>query len=114
MNQMSNFDMLTLNNSDIPELFNFSSLYKYCLYDCKTIEELLLNIVAKEDPNITFQEIKEILIDFYNTTASDECIDIHMSAITNNTIHIDKFHTIISFIYSPYGTSYLYDIYTNI
>lgn len=116
------FSMLSLNDND-----NFQKPYEYNnILFSKNIEELLINIYSYENPNITFDELRHKLIEFYYMEANEECIFNHLKHIeyiTNENILADIFqkvfennnnfqlNIIIEFISSCYGIDYLYNIY---
>lgn len=121
--ELPNFELMSLNDTKI-----------YNISESNTIHELFLNICSNENPNITFEEIIEKMIEFYCTQAPEECINKHFNAIITDYIYqaiianlyesvikndyydIKEYnlYTITSFITCPYGTQYLYDIYTKI
>lgn len=89
-----------------------------CILDCKTIEDLLYYIYSFENPNISFEELHDKIIDYYILEANDECISNHLISVKNhiNTFYDDdnKLNIIINFISSPYGTEYLKSIFNTI
>jgi hypothetical protein len=61
---MLNFSMLSLNENDMPEIFQDNNdIYKYY-----------------ENPNISFELLRQKLINYY----FDECISKHLSVIISN------------------------------
>jgi hypothetical protein len=61
---MLNFSMLSLNENDMPEIFQDNNdIYKYY-----------------ENPNISFELLRQKLINYY----FDECISKHLSLIISN------------------------------
>lgn len=127
--ELPNFDSLSLHDIDMSmslKKFEFNNIY-----ESNNIKELLFNIYSNENPNITFEEIKDKIIEFYYNEASCELISKHLDELTSNMhvsiiahiyekiITIDysttneyNLNAIISFITIPYGTSYLYDIFS--
>jgi hypothetical protein len=104
---MFDFSMLSLN--DIP----FQDTGFNYILESKTIEDLLFNIYSFENPNISFEELKEKLIDYYIQDANEEFILSHLTFIKNN-IYYDNdnnLNNIVNYISSPYGTEYLKSIY---
>lgn len=115
------------------EILNFGKLSLNNNYEIKTIDELFLHIVSNQNPNITFEEIIDIIIEFYYTKASAECIQQHLTLFTHNinesvinniyssimyndyeSIEEYNLNAIILFITNTHGTEYLYNIYINI
>ena len=89
-----------------------------------------MNIVSNQNPNITFEEIIDKIIEFYYTKASAECIEQHLTSFTNNihesvithiyssimyndyeSIEEYNLNAIILFITNTHGIEYLYNIY---
>jgi hypothetical protein len=65
---MLNFSMLSLNENDMPEIFQDNNdIYKYY-----------------ENPNISFELLRQKLINYYFNKATDECISKHLSLIISN------------------------------
>lgn len=129
-NEMPNFSMLSLNEKDMPE---FPDIYQEkngynVIFNSETMEALFINIYSYENPDISFEELRQKLIDFYFEEADDECISKHLSVIMEisdpliiSTIgeiviynHYQEnynFYMIIEFILSRYGADYLHHIY---
>lgn len=86
--------------------------YNYVL-ESETIKELLINLYSNENPNITFEVLEKVLINFYLIDASDEMIKQHLSAIYTNTYQFNNnyFIHIVEYIQSSNGREYLYNIY---
>jgi hypothetical protein len=117
---MLNFDMLSLNDNDIPEMPN--------ILNSETMEDLFINLYSYENPYISFEILRQKLINYYFEEATDECISKHLSVIINISDpliisnigeiviynHYEEnynLHMIIEFISSPYGIDYLHHIY---
>ena len=117
---MLNFAMLSLNDNDIPEMPD--------ILNSETMEDLFINLYSYENPDISFELLRQKLINYYFEEATDECISKHLSVIINISDpliisnigerviynHYEEnynLHMIIEFISSPYGTDYLDHIY---
>lgn len=125
---MPEFENLTLTNTDMPSNIelNYISL-------SESIEDVLINIYKNENPNITFEELKQKIIDFYFNEASEEMIEDHWDILTSNlnesiiqhifeTIMYDEYsnekeyilNAIKTFVGISLGEEYLYDVFIKI
>lgn len=70
-----------------------------------------MNIVSNQNPNITFEEIIDKIIEFYYTKASAECIEKHLTSFTNNMHESVITHIYSSIMYNDYESieEYLYN-----
>jgi hypothetical protein len=131
--EMPNFAMLSLNEIDMPDVPDIHSLFDNGyngILDSQTIDELLINIYSYENPNITFEELQQKMIEYYFQEATSECISKHLEDLEHH-IHssimanlyervmymehnYDREHfnlnIIIDFITTPYGEEYLKNI----
>lgn len=128
---MHGFEDLTLNEIDMP--ISYSNVGFTNISSTKSIEEVLLTIYTNENHNISFEELKQKIIDFYFNDASEEMIEEHLDTLTSNlheSVSQHIFQTIMyseyanmkeynlnaikSFISIPCGNNYLYDFFTRI
>ena len=124
---MLNFSMLSLNENDMPEMPEIFQDNNDIL-NSETMEDLFINIYSYENPDISFELLRQKLINYYFDEATDECISKHLSVIIdisdpliisnigrigiyNNYEENYNLNMIIDFISSPYGTDYLHHIY---
>lgn len=130
---MLDFTMLSLN--DIPDISNEFSIFVEntgynSIMDCETIDELLINLYSYENPNITFEELQQKMIDYYYQEASGECVSNHLGGIHdyfhpsimanlyervmnmeyNDSSDQFNLNMIVEFITTPYGEEYLKNI----
>ncbi len=125
--EMLNFSMLSLNENDMPEMPDIFQDNNDIL-NSETMEDLFINIYSYENPDISFELLRQKLINYYFDEATDECISKHLSVIIdisdpliisnigriviyNNYEENYNLNMIIDFISSPYGTDYLHHIY---
>ena len=125
--EMLNFSMLSLNENDMPEMPEIFQDNNDIL-NSETMEDLFINIYSYENPDISFELLRQKLINYYFDEATDECISKHLSVIIdisdpliisnigriviyNNYEENYNLNMIIDFISSPYGTDYLHHIY---
>ena len=120
---MPNFEMLSLNDNDMPKNKGDNELL-----NSKSMEDLFINIYSYENPNISFEDLRQKLIDYYFEEATDEYISKHLTIIIelcdpkiisniqeivvyNHYQENYNLYMIIHFISSSYGTDYLHHIY---
>lgn len=131
--EMPNFAMLSLNEidmTDVPDIHPmFDNGYNGIL-NSQTIDELLINIYSYENPNITFEELQQKMIEYYFQEATGECISKHLEGLDDHfhpsimanlyervmyMEHNDdsdhfNLNMIVEFITTPYGEEYLKDV----
>lgn len=137
--EMPNFAMLSLNEidmPDVPEIHQFimedNNGYNGIL-DSNTIDDLLINIYSYENPDITFGELQQKMIDYYYQEATGECVSRHLEALDdyfhpsimanlyervmymeyNDDSDHFNINMIVEFITTPYGETYLMNILEN-
>jgi hypothetical protein len=132
--EMPNFAMLSLNDiPDIPDVPDIHSLFDNGyngILDSQTIDELLINIYSYENPNITFEELQQKMIEYYFQEATGECISKHLECLEDHfhpSIMVNLYervmymernydsdhfnlNMIIEFITTPYGEEYLKNV----
>jgi hypothetical protein len=103
---------LSINNNEYIQKINSESM-----------EDLFINIYSYENPNISFEELIQKLIDYYYKEANYEYISKHLSIlfdicdrkvisnIQKKVMDNNKLYMIIEFISSSYGKDYLHHIY---
>lgn len=126
-NDMPNFAMLSLNEKDMPDMPSIFQMNEDYI-NSETMEDLFINLYSNNNPNISFEELRQKLIDYYFEDANDECISKHLTEIIdisdpliisnigeiviyNHYEENYNLYMIIEFISSSYGTDYLYHIY---
>lgn len=140
--ELFNFALLSLNNmisSDMSELSVFIETIEQQqrqdeyidIMDSQTMKELFINLYLNENPNITFEELKQKLIQFYFEEANENLISRHINDIYdnlhesvvanihekiihrdyNNDINIYNLNALIEFISISEGIGYLQNIY---
>ena len=132
---MPNFEILSLNEYDMPQEMNMDTFFLEntgynSILDSETIDELLMNIYSYENPNITFEELQQKMIEYYFQEASGDCISRHLGGIHDHfhpsimanlyervmymeyNDDSDNFNLnmIVEFITTPYGEEYLKDV----
>jgi len=119
---MLNFDNLSLNENDMPDL-PISPIFH------ETIDDLFVNLY-NQDTNISFIELKQKLINYYNNEASGYYLEYHVSEILNSDMLNESEHAYImdqcpwddndykynlkyltTFIKTPMGNNHLNYIY---
>lgn len=125
--KMLDFAMLSLNENDMPEMPDIFQ-DNNDIINSETMEDLFINLYSYENPDISFELLRQKLINYYFEEATDECISKHLSIIIdisdpliisniggiviyNHYEENYNLHMIIEFISSPYGTDYLDHIY---
>lgn len=125
--EMLDFAMLSLNENDMPEMPDIFQ-DNNDIINSETMEDLFINLYSYENPDISFELLRQKLINYYFEEATDECISKHLSVIIdisdpliisniggiviyNHYEENYNLHMIIEFISSPYGTDYLHHIY---
>ena len=114
---MDFIDLSKLSINDIEEIDGYNSIY-----DSETIEDLLIYLYINENPNISFEELKKNLIEFYFQEADCNLIIKHIKHyqyISNLSIlpeiididYITCLNIINNIVLSNHGTNYLYSIY---
>ena len=126
-NDMPNFEMLSLNEKDMPDMPSIFQMNEDYI-NSETMEYLFINLYSNNNPNISFEELRQKLIDYYFEDANDECISKHLTEIIdisdpliisnigeiviyNHYEENYNLYMIIQFISSSYGTDYLHHIY---
>jgi hypothetical protein len=126
-NDMPNFAMLSLNEKDMPDMPSIFQMNEDYI-NSETMEDLFINLYSNNNPNISFEELRQKLIDYYFEDANDECISKHLTEIIdisdpliisniseiviyNHYEENYNLYMIIQFISSSYGTDYLHHIY---
>ena len=135
--EMLNFDILSLNDTNVFEMPELPIILQQQqqdhidIMDSETMKELFINLFLNENPNISFEEMQDKLIQFYFQQANEELILRHINDIYNNLIEsviahiqdrvayhdynddIDQFNlnALIEFISISEGNEYLQDIY---
>jgi hypothetical protein len=119
---MLDFDILSLNENDMPDL-PLSPIFP------ETIDDLFVNLY-NQNTNVSFTELKEKLINYYNNEATIYCLEYHVSEIVNSDILNESEHAyimdqcplddyyfkynltyLITFISTPMGENHLNYIY---
>jgi hypothetical protein len=125
-NDMPNFAMLSLNEKDMPDMPSIFQMNEDYI-NSETMEDLFINLYSNNNPNISFEELRQKLIDYYFEDANDECISKHLTEIIdisdpliisniseiviyNHYEENYNLYMIIQFISSSYGTDYLHHI----
>jgi hypothetical protein len=131
--EMPNFAMLNLNDVDMPDVQHSNPMFDdgyNRILDSETIDELLINIYSYENPNITFEELQQKMIEYYLQEATGECISKHLEGLDDHfhpstmanlyqrvmyMEHNDdsdhyNMNMIVEFITTPYGEEYLKDV----
>lgn len=109
------FSILSLN--DIEEIDGYN-----IIFNSETIEELFINIYLNENPNISFEELRDNLIQFYFQEADCNLMIKHITHYHyNNNLsiipeitnldYITCLNIINTIILSDNGTKYLNNIY---
>lgn len=134
--EMLNFDILSLNDTNVFEMPELPIILQQQqenhidIMDSDTMEDLFINLFLNENPNISFQEMQDKLIQFYFQEANEELISRHITDIYNNLnesviAHIHdrisyieydninelNLNALIEFISISEGNEYLWDIY---
>jgi len=110
-----NLSLLSLN--DVKENDGYNDIF-----NCETIEDLLIYLYINENPNISFEELKKNLIEFYFQEADCNLMIKHIKhyqLISNLSIlpeitdidYLTCINIINNIILSNHGTNYLYSIY---
>lgn len=114
--EILDFSILSIN--DVEENDNYNAIF-----NSETIEELFINIYLNENPNISFEELKKNLIEFYFQEADCNLIVKHithyqyisnLSILPMNLDYITCLNIINNIILSNHGNNYLYSIYNTI
>ena len=91
---------------------------------------MLINLYSYENPNITFEELQQKMIDYYYQEATGDCISKHLEGLDDyfhpsimadlyqRVMYMeynddsDQFNTnmIVEFITTPYGEEYLKNV----
>lgn len=138
MDNMPDFTMLSLSEIDMPEMPKLPQFLEIAIedtgynniLDSSNMEELFINLYLNENPNITFDELQQKLIEFYFQEVDEDIVSRHVRSIyetvsvsiwfhifekvnlvyyeNNNDFNLNM---IIEFISSVYGNNYLEDIY---
>jgi len=114
---MDFIDLSKLSINDIEEIDGYNSIY-----DSETIEDLLIYLYINENPNISFEELKKNLIEFYFQETDCNLMIKHIKhyqLISNLSIlpeiididYITCLNIINNIVLSNHGTNYLYSIY---
>jgi hypothetical protein len=129
MDMMSDFSILSLSETTIPEfpelpffLNSNSNSNNDEIIENETVDTLLINIYSITDYVITFDELQEKLIEYYFYDAPIEMINNHLNILINNgfeylyekiiNVTNDNLSMVmIEFINSSNGTEYLKSIY---
>jgi len=116
--KMLDFAMLSLNENDMPEMPDIFQ-DNNDIINSETMEDLFINLYSYENPDISFELLRQKLINYYFEEATDECISKHLSIIIdisdpliisniggiviyNHYEENYNLHMIIEFISSPY------------
>lgn len=134
---MLDFSMLSLNDANMPDMPEMPSILQTIedngynsILDSSNMEELFINIYLNENPNITFDEMQQKLIEFYFQEVDEDIISRHVQSLYEtinistwffifekvNIVHYDNnndfnLNMLIEFISCSYGNNYLHDIY---
>lgn len=87
--EMLDFSILSLNDLIIPDFPEMPAILQehqqerehIDIMNSETIGELFINLYFDENPNITFEEMQQKLIDFYLHEATEDLITRHLDSI---------------------------------
>lgn len=142
--ELFNFALLSLNDMIAPDMSELPVFIQTIqqqqqqqqeeyidIMNSETIKELFINLYLNENPNITFEELHQKLVQFYFEEANEELISRHLNSIYtiinvsiiariyenimyrdyNNDINIYNLNALIEFISISEGIQYLQYIY---